>query len=46
MGEAAGTAAALAVEWGRPPRDIPVPQLQEMLVRQGAYLGDRMTVNS
>jgi hypothetical protein len=46
MGEAAGTAAALAVEWGRPPRDIPVPQLQEMLVRQGAYLGDRMATEA
>ncbi|MGH2561488.1 MAG: hypothetical protein ACRDJH_20680 [Thermomicrobiales bacterium] len=33
--------AALAVEWGRPPRAIPVPQLQELLVRQVAYLGRR-----
>ncbi|MGH2531386.1 MAG: FAD-dependent oxidoreductase [Thermomicrobiales bacterium] len=41
MGQAAGTAAALAVEWGRQPRAIPVPQLQELLVRQGAYLGER-----
>ncbi|MGH2562733.1 MAG: FAD-dependent oxidoreductase, partial [Thermomicrobiales bacterium] len=42
MGQAAGAAAALAVEWGRSPRAIPVPQLQEILVRQGAYLGERM----
>ncbi len=40
MGQAAGTAAALAVEWGREPRAIPVPQLQEMLVRQGHYIGE------
>ncbi|CAN5891989.1 FAD-dependent oxidoreductase [soil metagenome] len=41
MGQAAGTAAALAVEWGVQPRNVPVPQLQEMLVRQGAYLGEK-----
>jgi hypothetical protein len=41
MGQAAGTAAALAIEYGIQPRDVPVPQLQEMLVRQGAYLGER-----
>jgi hypothetical protein len=35
MGQAAGTADALAIEYGS------VPQLQEMLVRQKAYLGDR-----
>jgi hypothetical protein len=46
MGEAAGTAAALAVEWGRPPRAIPVPQLQELLVRRGAYLGDRVAAQT
>jgi len=40
MGQAAGTAAAMAIEWGRAPRSIPVPQLQELLVRQGAYLGE------
>jgi hypothetical protein len=44
MGEAAGTAAALAVEWGVQPRNVPVPQLQEMLVRQGAYLGEKFEV--
>jgi hypothetical protein len=41
MGQAAGTAAALAIEWGVQPREVPVPQLQEMLVRQGAYLGEK-----
>lgn len=41
MGQAAGTAAALAIEWGCTPRDVPVPQLQEILVRQGQYLGER-----
>ncbi len=44
MGEAAGTAAALAIEYGVEPRAIPVPQLQEMLVRQGAYLGEKHAV--
>ena len=41
MGQAAGVAAALAVEWGRAPRAVPVPQLQELLVRQGQYLGEK-----
>jgi hypothetical protein len=41
MGQAAGTAAALAIEYGTEPRAIPVPQHQEMPVRQKAYLGDR-----
>jgi hypothetical protein len=40
MGQAAGTAAAMAIEWGRAPREVPVPQLQEILLRQGAYLGE------
>jgi hypothetical protein len=40
MGQAAGTAAAMAIEWGRAPREIPVPQLQDLLLRQGAYLGE------
>ena len=39
MGQAAGTAAAIAIEWGVTPRKVPVPQLRELLVRQGAYLG-------
>jgi hypothetical protein len=42
MGQAAGTAAALALEWGVPPRKVPVPQLQELMMRQGAYLGDEV----
>lgn len=43
MGQAAGTAAALAVAEGVEPRKVPVPWLQETLVKSGAYLGD--TVN-
>ncbi|HYM69491.1 MAG TPA: FAD-dependent oxidoreductase [bacterium] len=42
MGEAAGTAAAIAVALGTPPRRVPVPELQARLVRQGAYLGERI----
>lgn len=45
MGQAAGTAAALAIEWGRPPRDVPVPQLQDLLLRQGAYLGEELAAS-
>jgi hypothetical protein len=41
MGQAAGTAAALAIEYGVEPRAVPVPQLQQMLVRQKAYLGEK-----
>lgn len=41
MGQAAGTAAALAIEYGVEPRAIPIPQLQRMLVHQGAYLGEK-----
>ncbi|MCA9858815.1 MAG: FAD-dependent oxidoreductase [Thermomicrobiales bacterium] len=41
MGQAAGTAAALAIEYGSEPRAVPVKQLQEMMVRQGVYLGDK-----
>ncbi|GAA5137658.1 FAD-dependent oxidoreductase [Pseudonocardia adelaidensis] len=40
MGEAAGTAAALAVAGGTSPRCVPVPELQRRLRRQGAYLGE------
>ncbi|MCC6175505.1 MAG: FAD-dependent oxidoreductase [Chloroflexi bacterium] len=42
MGQAAGTAAALSVAEGVEPRKVPVPWLQETLVKQGAYLGDRV----
>src|SRR5439155_14925507 len=43
MGEAAGTAGALAVAEGVAPRRVPVPWLQETLVANGAYLGDQVT---
>lgn len=39
MGQAAGTAAALAVEHRMPPGDVPVPLLQRALVAGGANLG-------
>jgi FAD dependent oxidoreductase len=42
MGQAAGTAAALAAARGTPPRRVSVPELQAVLVRQGAYLGERV----
>ncbi|MHA6619925.1 FAD-dependent oxidoreductase [Pseudonocardia sp. DLS-67] len=41
MGEAAGTAAALAVSAGTDPRDVDVTALQHRLQAQGAYLGPR-----
>lgn len=41
MGQAAGTAAALAVRDGRSPHDIDVAELQALLVKQGAFLGER-----
>jgi len=39
MGEAAGTAAALALSGNTFPRDIEVPRLQKALTRQGAFIG-------
>lgn len=39
MGQAAGTAAALAIAAGRRPRDVDVGQLQGKLEADGAYLG-------
>ncbi len=45
MGQAAGTAAALAATTGTPPRRIPVVELQSRLLRQGAYLGERHAVS-
>jgi len=39
MGEAAGTAAALALRKGVAPRELPVRELQGQLEVQGAYLG-------
>jgi FAD dependent oxidoreductase len=40
MGEAAGTAAALAVRAGTAPRDLDIASLQRSLIGSGAYLGD------
>ncbi|MBR0931949.1 FAD-dependent oxidoreductase [Bradyrhizobium jicamae] len=39
MGEAAGTAAALALSGNTIPRDIPVEKLQQQLRQQGAFIG-------
>jgi hypothetical protein len=39
MGEAAGTAAALSLEAGVPPRRVDVPALQKRLIAQGVNLG-------
>jgi hypothetical protein len=39
MGQAAGTAAALALQAGVAPRRLEVRKLQESLERDGAYLG-------
>ncbi|MEO7008438.1 MAG: FAD-dependent oxidoreductase [Caldimonas sp.] len=41
MGQAAGTAAALALENGCTPHDLSVADLQRRLVEQGAFLGVR-----
>jgi len=40
MGEAAGTAAALALRAGVPPAQVSVAQLQNQLQRQGVFLGE------
>ena len=40
MGQAAGTAAALAVRGGVAPHDVPVATLQRRLREQGAFLGE------
>jgi hypothetical protein len=39
MGEAAGTASALALQEGVPPRRVPVGWLRQTLTEHGAYLG-------
>jgi hypothetical protein len=39
MGEAAGSAAALALSGNTPPRDIAVERLQQALQQQGAFIG-------
>ena len=41
MGEAAGTAAAIAMEYRVPVREVDMSILQRTLVRRGAYLGNR-----
>lgn len=41
MGQAAGTAAAMAAESGIGFREVNVPELQRTLVAQGAWLGER-----
>jgi hypothetical protein len=38
MGQAAGVAAARAVETGRPPRELPFPEVRDRLLRLGAVL--------
>ncbi|MFQ5458286.1 MAG: FAD-dependent oxidoreductase, partial [Myxococcota bacterium] len=38
-GQAAGTAAAMAIEAGIAPRDVDVRKLQDKLIAQGASLG-------
>ncbi|MEK5235731.1 FAD-dependent oxidoreductase [Paenibacillus sp. FSL L8-0470] len=40
MGQAAGTAAYLASSMSGSSRDVPVDRLQELLIGQGAWLGD------
>jgi len=44
MGEAAGTAAALALGGNTAPRDIAVEKLQSQLKQQGAFLGQDQQV--
>jgi hypothetical protein len=44
MGEAAGTAAALALSGNTTPRDIVVDKLQLQLKQQGAFLGQDQAV--
>jgi hypothetical protein len=41
MGQAAGTAAALALRAGTTPAAVDVAALQAALVRDGAWLGER-----
>jgi hypothetical protein len=44
MGEAAGTAAALALSGNTPPRGIAIEKLQQALKQQGAFIGRDQTV--
>jgi hypothetical protein len=41
MGEAAGTAAAIAQAEDLTPREVPVGWVQELLLKHGSYLGPR-----
>lgn len=43
VGQAAGTAAALSIETGRPPRKLDYRLLQKELLKQGAFLGEEKT---
>jgi len=45
MGQAAGTAAALSIRNGVPPRKLDVKQLQETLISQNVYLPGRVKLN-
>lgn len=45
MGQAAGTAAALAVKAGVQPRDIDVSELQRQLLADRVYLGPRLPIS-
>ena len=45
MGHAVGTAAAMAAQAGRTPRELDVQKMQQELLRQGAYLGAREVVS-
>ena len=46
MGQAAGTAAHLALQSGKVPRRLEVKALQERLVRDGAYLGSDLALTA
>ena len=38
-GQAAGAAAAVAAQKSLAPRNVPVKEIQNLLLKQGAYLG-------
>jgi hypothetical protein len=44
MGQAVGTAAAMAVSAATTPKSLDVTALQRTLLRNGAYLGERVTL--
>ncbi len=46
MGHAVGTAAAMAAQADMTPRELDVEKLQQELLDQGAYLGDREVVST